>query len=80
MKTEFKELLHLLLDSCNNADALRWLGDSQRPKPMPRWVVNPFRPGRVEPRAVKRRPKAYARLSKPRSIVRNALIQQSMRA
>jgi hypothetical protein len=68
------------LERISFVDALRWLGDSQRPKPMPRLVVNPFRPGRVEPRAVKRRPKAYVRLSKPRSIGRNALIQQSMRA
>ena len=66
------------LERISFVDALRWLGDSQRPEPVPRLVVNPFRPGRVEPRAVKRRPKAYVRLTKPRSIARNALIQQSM--
>jgi hypothetical protein len=66
------------LERISFVDALRWLGDSQRPEPVPRLVVNPCRPGRVEPRAVKRRPKAYVRLTKPRSIARNALIQQSM--
>ena len=34
----------------------------------------PFRPNRVEPRAVKRRPKAYPRLTKPRKQVRRKLM------
>ena len=33
----------------------------------------PFRPNRIEPRAVKRRPKAYPRLTKPRHIARKEL-------
>lgn len=36
----------------------------------------PHRPGRVEPRAVKRRPKTYALLTKPRDILRAQLIKQ----
>ena len=36
--------------------------------------VNPFRPDRVEPRAVKRRPKEYDRLNKPRAELRAALL------
>ena len=31
-------------------DALRWLLEAQPGEPMPRLVVNPLRPGRVEPR------------------------------
>ncbi|MCH8293436.1 IS4 family transposase [Candidatus Poribacteria bacterium] len=34
----------------------------------------PFRPNRVEPRAVKRRPKAYPRLTKPRKQLRRQLM------
>lgn len=34
---------------------------------VPRFVMNPHRPGRHQPRAVKRRPKQYARLTHPRS-------------
>ena len=34
----------------------------------------PFRPNRVEPRVVKRRPKAYPRLTKPRKQVRRKLM------
>jgi hypothetical protein len=47
-------------------DAARWLlyaGDDQ---PLPDLIVNPHRPGRVQPRAVKRRPKEYPRLTRPR--------------
>ena len=36
--------------------------------------VNPHRPERVEPRAVKRRPKEYDRLTKPRAELRAALL------
>jgi len=35
----------------------------------------PSRPNRIEPRAVKRRPKEYALLNKPRSEMRKALLQ-----
>jgi hypothetical protein len=38
-------------------DALRWLADSEGDEELPELVVNPNRPGRVEPRVVKRRPK-----------------------
>ena len=36
-------------------------------------VVNPVRPGRVEPRVVKRRPKQYRRLTEPRAELRKKL-------
>lgn len=36
----------------------------------------PSRPGRVEPRAIKRRPKPRALLTQPRRIARNKLLQQ----
>lgn len=47
-------------------DALRWL---QPPKPaatLPELVVNPVRPGRIEPRCRKRRPKQYPLMITPR--------------
>ncbi|MCL5278661.1 MAG: IS4 family transposase, partial [Planctomycetes bacterium] len=40
------------------------------------WIAHdtlPYRPGRLEPRAVKRRPKEYDRLNKPRQELRQAL-------
>jgi hypothetical protein len=51
-------------------DALRWLCSMMvfHPKgPMPELVVNPKRTGRWCPRVLKRRPKEYDRMNKPRS-------------
>lgn len=39
----------------------------------------PYRPGRVEPRAVKRRPKPYLRLNEPREIARDRLLKRQER-
>ena len=54
-------------------DAVRWLigweGDTKPTRP----VINPVRRGRVEPRVVKRRPKQYMRMTKPRAELRNQL-------
>jgi hypothetical protein len=38
-------------------------------------VVNPDRPGRHQPRVVKRRPLQYARMTKPRDILKRALMK-----
>lgn len=39
----------------------------------------PHRPGRVEPRAIKRRPKPHRLLTEPRHIVRARLLKQQQR-
>lgn len=39
-------------------------------------VVNPQRPGRNEPRAVKRRPLGYSRMTQPRAVLKRALRQK----
>jgi hypothetical protein len=57
-------------------DALRWLCEGSGAVDLGRLVVNPRRPGRFEPRAVKRRPKEYDRLNKPRQEMRNHLLAQ----
>ena len=54
-------------------DVLRWLAHRRVGEPMPRFVVNPHRPGRHQPRAVKRRPKQYSRLTHPRNQMRKAM-------
>jgi hypothetical protein len=41
---------------------------------LPRLRVNPERPGRVEPRVRKRRPKQYYLMTKPRDQLRKALL------
>jgi hypothetical protein len=64
------------LERISFIDALRWLSTARPGETLPPLVVNPFRPGRVEPRAVKRRPKPYPLLMQPRREARKALIQQ----
>ena len=68
------------LERISFVDALRWLSTARSGEPLPPLVVNPDRPGRVEPRAVKRRPKPYPLLTQPRQEARKALIQQSVGA
>jgi Transposase DDE domain len=68
------------LDRLSFVEALRWLSTARPGAPLPPLVVNSHRPNRVEPRAVKRRPKPYSLLTKPRREARNTLIQQAVGA
>ena len=42
---------------------------------LPKIVVNPDRPDRVEPRVVKRRPKEYDRMTRRRAELRGQLLE-----
>jgi len=47
------------------------------------WIAHdrlPDRPNRVEPRVLKRRPKQYSRMTKPRDVLRNKLQSQQVKA
>ncbi|MDQ3571088.1 MAG: IS4 family transposase, partial [Actinomycetota bacterium] len=57
-------------------DALRWLVGAEGDEDLSVLLVNPARPGRVEPRVVKRRPKQYPRMTKPRSVLRKELLEK----
>ncbi len=48
-------------------DVVRWLQVADAHDELPRFIVNPTRAGRHEPRATKRRSKSYDLLSKPRA-------------
>ncbi len=48
-------------------DVLRWLQTAEPGEAMPRFIINPRRPGRHEPRVYKRRHKEFDRMNKPRS-------------
>ena len=54
-------------------DALRWLRNAGPGSKLIDLIINPCRPGRFEPRVVKRRPKKYGLLNKPRKTLRNRL-------
>jgi hypothetical protein len=58
-------------------DALRWLRESKGGEELPRLKVNPHRPGRVEPRVTKRRPKKFKLMNKTRAVLRAALMDES---
>ncbi len=63
-------------DRISFVDALRWLQGARPGDELPELVVNPDRPGRVQPRARKRRPKQYPLLKRPRAELRKALLKQ----
>jgi hypothetical protein len=64
---------HVAPDRISFVDALRWLRHARPGEDLPRLRVNPKRPGRVEPRVCKRRPKQYPRMTRPRAELRKAL-------
>jgi hypothetical protein len=64
-------------DRISFADALRWLREARRGEAVPRLRVNPLRPGRVEPRVRKRRPKQYNLMRQPRAVLRDRLLHNS---
>ena len=57
-------------------DALRWLQTATPGEELPRLVVNPHRPYRVEPRVRKRRPKQYPLMNEPRRILKQKLMSK----
>jgi hypothetical protein len=61
-------------------DALRWLATAKPGDELPELVVNPLRPGRVEPRVRKRRPKEFPVMKKPRAVLRQELLPQAVGA
>jgi hypothetical protein len=62
------------LDRISFVDSLRWLRATHEMNVSINFVVNPRRPNRVEPRVIKRRPKAYPLMTRPRDELRQALL------
>jgi hypothetical protein len=61
-------------------DALRWLRRAEAGEEMPELVVNPWRPGRFEPRCKKRRPKQFDLIRVPRAELRKRLREKDLAA
>jgi hypothetical protein len=74
---ESARLQGVAADRVSLVDAVRWLIGVEEAD-VSVLVVNPSRPGRVEPRVVKRRPKQYMRMTKPRSELRKSLPQDGL--
>ena len=64
---------HVEVGRISFIDALRWLLSAAPGESMPDLVVNPLRPGRHEPRCVKRRGKQYDLMNRPRAELRKRL-------
>lgn len=60
-------------------DAWRWLRYARPGEPLPRLRINPLRPGRVEPRVRKRRPKQYPLMTRPRTQLRQELVDPKVK-
>jgi DDE family transposase len=67
-------------DRVSFIDALRWLRGAEAGEEMPELVVNPWRPGRYEPRCKKRRPKQYDLMRRPRAELRKLLREKDLAA
>ena len=61
-------------------DALRWLATAQPGDALRNLVVLSHRPGRVEPRDRKRRPKDFLVMKKPRPVLKQALLAQQLKS
>jgi hypothetical protein len=61
---------HVQVERISFIDAVRWLAQAVHGPVELKLRLVPQRPGRIEPRAVKRRPKEYDRLNKPRAVLR----------
>ena len=59
---------------------MRWLVGAEGNEDLSVLLVNPVRTGRVEPRVMKRRPKQYPRMTKPRSVLRKELMEKEVAA
>jgi hypothetical protein len=59
---------------------MRWLQQWQPGRELIDLIVNPHRPGRVEPRVVKRRLTRYPLMTEPRDVLRNRMMNQCVAA
>ena len=56
-------------------DTLRWLTTADAGDTLPDLVINPLRPDRIEPRVIKRRAMPYDLMNRPRSELRQRLME-----
>jgi hypothetical protein len=62
------------------SNTLKWMRHARPGDELPKLVVNPHRPNRVEPRCKKRRPKQYDLMRKPRKKLQEMLRKQARKA
>jgi hypothetical protein len=67
-------------DRISFIDTVRWLLTAEPGEDLPDLVINPYRPGRHEPRVVKDRQDTYTKMTRPRDELRKALKKQGKEA
>ncbi len=70
----------VLVNRISFIDALRWLRDARESKELIDLLINPRREGRVDPRVVKRRPKQYKLMNRPREELRKTPAKKRLAA
>jgi hypothetical protein len=70
------KLRNIPVDRISFIDALRWLSEGGAGPALDHLALVPNRPGRVEPRVLKRRLKEYALMQRPRAALQQALLKQ----
>jgi hypothetical protein len=70
------ELQSVPVDRISFIDALRWLTEAGAGPTLDHLALVPRRPGRVEPRVLKRRLKEYTLMQRPRAALQQALLNQ----
>jgi hypothetical protein len=68
------------VDRISFADAYKWMRHARPGDVLPRLIVNPSRPDRIEPRCRKRRPKEYDLMNKPTAVLRKLLKNKRKKA
>jgi hypothetical protein len=71
-------LQHTAVERISFLGALRWLSAPSTGMSLIALMVNPKCPYRVEPRVKKRRPQSFPLMIKPRSALRQQLVQQEI--
>ncbi|MBI1323488.1 hypothetical protein GC170_09925 [bacterium] len=67
-------------DRISFVDALRWLEMAAEETELPHLTINPARPGRVEPRVLKRRPKEFPLMKRPRRDLKQDIMNGTLAA
>jgi hypothetical protein len=62
------------------ADALAWIKYNPKISELCDLRINPYRPGRIEPRRIKKRNSSFATLNKPRKILRQEMVRKRLAA
>lgn len=65
---------HVEVQRLSFLDVLRWIAAPLTCGPLTHLLLNPCRPGRLEPRVKKRRPKKFPFMTQPRHLLRQQLL------